>query len=243
VFYYRGKNPQYKYFGKIADYLERGSNMISGGQHISDVALLYDAEYKWVNKSYVPLEDIAKELYENQIDYDIIPADYLDKITVNEFNRLQSLLNSENQLSTEENKLAATREAKIAALSKVCRDKIIDGFSVILRDGNTYYFRLTTEDQLNLLSLENQLNTGADSFVYHSTGSACKVFMREDMKKIIKTYRKYVLYHTTYFNTAKQYINSLTDINKIEIFKYGTDITGFVKDINIRRILQGGPSV
>ena len=82
VFYYRGKNPQYKYFGKIADYLERGSNMISGGQHIADVALLYDAEYKWINKCHVPLEDIAKELYENQIDFDIVPADYLNKVSV-----------------------------------------------------------------------------------------------------------------------------------------------------------------
>ncbi len=82
VFYYRGKNPQYRYFKKIADYLERGSSILSGGRHIADVALLYDAEYKWINKSYVPLEDIAKELYTNQIDFDIIPADYLEKVKV-----------------------------------------------------------------------------------------------------------------------------------------------------------------
>lgn len=164
----------------------------------------------------------------------------VDKISLKEFNRLNSLLNSDRKASRAEKELIQAREAKIAILSEICRDKITHGFSIMLQDNNTYCFRLTTEDQLNLLNLENQLNTGADSFVYHSTDSACKVFIREDMKKIINTYRKHILYHTTYFNTAKQYINSLTDITKINAFSYGLDISSVPKDRTIQQILRNG---
>jgi predicted DNA-binding ArsR family transcriptional regulator len=60
------------------------------------------------------------------------------------------------------------------------------------------------------------------------------------MKKIIKSYRKHVLYHTTYFNVAKQYIKSLTELDKVSAFTYGSDITLFVKESAIRQILREG---
>lgn len=164
----------------------------------------------------------------------------IDKISLNEFNRLQSLLNSERKLSKTEKELISARQDKILELSDICKNKITNGFSVMLKDGNTYNFRLTAEDQINLLNLENQLNTGAESFIYHSTNSACRVFVREDIKKIIKTYRKHVLYHTTYFNTAKQYINSLTNVNKINDFSYGLEIFGAVQDKTVQQILHDG---
>ena len=43
-------------------------------------AILYDAETRWVNKAFLPLEKIAKKLYDNHFDYDIIPADYKAKL-------------------------------------------------------------------------------------------------------------------------------------------------------------------
>ena len=82
IFYYRGRNPQYKYIGKITKYLERGAAVISGGRHMADCAILYDAEIKWMNKETIALEDIAKELYTRQIDYDIVPSDYLSDAEV-----------------------------------------------------------------------------------------------------------------------------------------------------------------
>lgn len=78
-FYDNGGNPQYKYFKYIISYLNRCSHMLNGGKHIVHCAVLYDAEFRWVNKRYLPVEDIAKELYDNKIDYDIIPADIIDK--------------------------------------------------------------------------------------------------------------------------------------------------------------------
>lgn len=164
----------------------------------------------------------------------------IEKINLDEFNRLNSLLNSDRKAILTEQKLIKAKDAKIASLSEICRIKITDGFTITLKDNKKYNFKLTTEDQLNLLNLENQLNSGSETFIYHSTGLPCMIFMREDMKKIIKAYRAHVLYHTTYFNTAKQYLNKLTNIDDINNFCYGTDISIMAKDLVIRDILREG---
>jgi hypothetical protein len=164
------------------------------------------------------------------------------EISLEEFNRLQGLLNSEQEFVTDETALAKAREATIKNLASICKDKITSGFSIKLFDGKTYSFKLTAEDQINLLNLENQFNTGEKTFVYHATDLPCKVFTRNDMSKIIQAYRKHVLYHTTYFNTAKQYIKSLNSAERINAFTYGTNLVGMTKDPIIRQILRGGGS-
>ena len=164
----------------------------------------------------------------------------IESITKDEFNRLCSLLNSEHRISVGERALVDAKESVIESLSIICKEKITSGFSVKLLDGNTYNFRLTAEDQLNLLNLENQLNAGENAFIYHATDLPCKVFSRDDMLKIICAYRKHILYHTTYFNTSKQYVNSLTDLEAVKSFTYGTDIAGTVKDLVLRKILMDG---
>ena len=60
------------------------------------------------------------------------------------------------------------------------------------------------------------------------------------MLKIISYFKRYTLYHTTYFNIAKQYINSLEDIDKVTSFTYGEDISETVKDKTIKKILKTG---
>ena len=79
-FYDSGKNALYKYFRHIMDYMNRACYMLNDGIHVPAAAILYDAEGYWVNKRRVPLEDVAKELYDHLLDYDIIPADVLDQI-------------------------------------------------------------------------------------------------------------------------------------------------------------------
>ena len=164
----------------------------------------------------------------------------IEKVSLEEFNRLYNLLNSEQEIIANKALLTNAISEAINNLSEICKNKIVSGFSIILSDGQNYNFRLTAEDQLNLLSIESQFNAGEKTFIYHATDLPCKVFMREDMSKIIKTYRKHILYHTTYFNVAKQYVSSLTDIDKIRAFSYGIDITGSVKDPIIRQILING---
>lgn len=164
----------------------------------------------------------------------------IEKITENEFNRLKRLLNEGQSVCADESALAKAKRSTISRLSGICNNKITSGFSVKLSDGKEYKFNLTREDQLNLLGLENQLNSGVRSFLYHAAGQPCRFFSREDMSKIINTSRRYILYHTTYFNVAKQYINSLTDHEKVTMFTYGSDVSSVTDDIVIKQILKNG---
>ena len=162
----------------------------------------------------------------------------IENITADEFSRLQDLLNSEAEIIADRVSLTERRSVAIENLSKICQTEIVNGFKVVLSDGDLYHFKLTAEDQLNLLSIESQLKAGANSILYHATGMPCKLFYREDMFKVIAAFRKHVLYHTTYFNVAKQYINTLTDAKKIETFTYGTDVSFATDDSAIKRVLR-----
>ena len=164
----------------------------------------------------------------------------IEEISLEEFNRLSSLLNSNQEVCANQTELIKVREETINNLSNICKNEIISGFSVLLSDNKRYSFNLTTEDQINLLNLENQLNSGETLFVYHAAGQPCKVFSREDLKKILRSYRKHLRYHTTYFNVAKHYISTSTDVDKIKSFTYGTPVTGATKDPVLRQILSTG---
>ena len=158
-----------------------------------------------------------------------------------EFGRLTCLLNSGQVISADESALVKAKREKLEALSTTCKNKITAGFSVLLSDGEQN-FKLTTEDQLNLMQIENQLSYGESYFVYHATNQPCKLYTREDMTKVIRAFRKHVLYHTTYYNAVKQYINSLTDIEKVNMFSYGDDVSDYIEDVVLRQIVRNGGS-
>ncbi len=80
-FYNTGKNPQYKYFGLLMNYLNRMCSLIDGATHIPTCAVLYDAEASWATKDFTDNRDICKTLYDAQLDYDLIPFDILDDIS------------------------------------------------------------------------------------------------------------------------------------------------------------------
>lgn len=162
----------------------------------------------------------------------------IEMISKEEFSRLKNLLNSDTETIADETKLIEARQTAVKNLSGICQSKITAGFKVTLSDGKSYHFRLTAEDQLNLISIENQLNSGTRSVLYHATGLPCRLFSREDMFKVIAAFRKHVLYHTTYFNVAKQYISTLVDLEKIELFAYGDDVSFATDDFEVKRILR-----
>jgi hypothetical protein len=166
----------------------------------------------------------------------------IQEITLEEFNSLQGLLNSGEEPAANKTALMQIKQEAIECLSEQCKEAIISGFSIKLPDGENYKFSLTLEDQLNLMNLENQLNSGAKTFIYHATGMPCRVFTRNEIALILKAFRKHVTYHTTYFNAAKQYINSLVSIKKVKTFTYGTDITAYVDDPTLKQILKNGGS-
>lgn len=76
-FYARGKNPQFRYFWRLMDYMNRVSNLTSDGTHIATAAVLYHGEAAWCNPGTMPFERVAKVLNESQIDCDVVCADML----------------------------------------------------------------------------------------------------------------------------------------------------------------------
>lgn len=178
--------------------------------------------------------------------YSFVTNDRFQVVTVeeinstDEFNRLKSLLNSGQVVYANESALANARRKKIDTLSDTCKNRIVSGFTIRLSNDELYNFRLTTEDQLNLTQIESQIAAGESNFVYHATNQPCKIYGKEDMSKIVKAFRKHVLYHTTYFNVAKQHINALTDIEEINLFTYGKDVSESVRNPALKQILING---
>jgi hypothetical protein len=163
----------------------------------------------------------------------------INKIDEIELSRLSGLLSSGQTISADESALAKAKTEKLKLLSSCCKNKIVAGFTIQLSDCEQN-FKLTTEDQLNLMLIESQLASGETHFVYHATNQPCKIYSKEDMLKIIRAFRKHVLYNTTYYNAVKQYINSLTDIEKVNMFYYGQDISETVENPMLKQIIKNG---
>ncbi len=76
-FYGGGHNPEFRQFRRLMDYMNRVSDLLSGGRHIADAAILYHAEAEWAGGQFMRLQEPAKALTLANIDFDIVPADYL----------------------------------------------------------------------------------------------------------------------------------------------------------------------
>lgn len=79
-FYAAGKNPQYKDFRILMQYMNRLCHLLNGGIHVASALILYGAQADWTGRECMSMEKVAKALYDNQLDYDIVPEDYLKKI-------------------------------------------------------------------------------------------------------------------------------------------------------------------
>ena len=81
-FYNGGHNPEYFGFGTLMGYMERVAGILSDGRHHASAAILYHAQAEWSGKPYMKVDDPAKVLLDAQVDFDIIPEDYLNNCTV-----------------------------------------------------------------------------------------------------------------------------------------------------------------
>ena len=81
-FYNGGKNVQYPLFKNLMEYMGRTSHALSGGKHVCDVAVFYNAEGEWTGGKNQLFYDLCRNLTQNLIDFDIVPFDYLENATV-----------------------------------------------------------------------------------------------------------------------------------------------------------------
>lgn len=120
--------------------------------------------------------------------------------------------------------LEYVKEQKIATLNATCNQVITNGFDAILSDGQPYHFSLTTQDQLNLITLSSLVASGQTEIPYHADGELCRYYSVQDINTILDTATAFKTYHVTYFNSLKAYVGSLTTIEEVSAIEYGCTI-------------------
>lgn len=116
------------------------------------------------------------------------------------------------------------KSAKIAEMNATCNKVIENGIDVMLTDGQIYHFSLTTQDQLNLITLQSMIVAGETAIPYHADGELCRYYTVEDISIVMDSATAHKTFHVTYFNSLKVYINALDNITDISAVRYGMEI-------------------
>lgn len=189
-------------------------------------------EYETVSVIQIEKEeyDILKESIESGedivIEPDVIPGDD-DSVT---------------DIPTEIT-LEYVRASKLAEVSKQCNSIIENGFDIVLSDGASAHFSLTTHDQINLITLQTMIASGETMIPYHADGELCKYYSVADITAITSNATNHKTFHVTYHNSLKSYINALIDIDSISAVQYGMEIPAeYQSDIlkGLYQLMAGG---
>lgn len=132
--------------------------------------------------------------------------------------------NTEPDEPQEDTTLAEVKKRCLSKLSNDCQQTIYNGIDVELSDGMVRHFALEIEDQLNLLTLSTLIASGETMIPYHASNELCTYYSVEDILKIIDTATSFKTYHTTYYNSLKNWIMSMSSIAEVGAVKYGDPI-------------------
>lgn len=171
-----------------------------------------------------------RELLKNILskeDYDTVIDTWGDRLTIPDASQVSAevLLRRKNEV--------------IKDMSKQCNETITGGFDIVLSDNKSYHFSLTLDDQANLSTLAVDVLNGSTLLPYHSDGEQCQFYSVEDMTKIITTAKNFKTYHITYFNSLREYINSLEKIRDVNNIYYGTPIPDEYQSDVLKAIIEG----
>lgn len=119
--------------------------------------------------------------------------------------------------------LEETKLRKIKELRGLCNMAITNGFDTQLSDG-LHHFSFSTNDQLNILSMQNMIQSGETDIPYHADGELYIFYSVEDAQRIINAANAHKTYHLSYYNSLKNYVNTLETDKQIEDIYYGMEI-------------------
>ena len=130
-------------------------------------------------------------------------------------------------------------DMKVKEMRRECHNVITNGVDVQLSDGNTYHFSMAIEDQINLQNLVIRAQSNEnDSFPWHDDNGLCKFYSSADILLIYNEFEELKTYHTTYFNSLKHYILSLTDINDVKEIQYGITVPDEYQSEVLKHLLE-----
>lgn len=150
-----------------------------------------------------------------------LPIDTSDEIIQNIFSYkyVDGQLAKKDDADTE--KLNAIKQAKVSSMSAMCNQTIINGV-----DWNGEHYSLTLEDQNNINNLKDMVSI-SEYIPYHPDGNGgnCTFFTAEEFTQFYTYCFQFKLYHLTYYNQLKGYINSLTSVDAVLDVNYGMKLT------------------
>lgn len=124
---------------------------------------------------------------------------------------------------TEED-IADVKDAKISEMNLACNTTITNGFDIDLSDGNNYHFSLEITDQTMISKLNDKANAGETFLPWHWDNGSCKIFSAEDIKTINTAMENMITFQITYFNSLRDYINSMDKVEDVMAVVYGVEI-------------------
>lgn len=122
--------------------------------------------------------------------------------------------------------LEEVQEMKVAEMEAVKQQLICAGFEVVLVDGTTEHFTLTTEEQIELSALQQKVKDGVPQLPWHIEDESehCKFYDNADMALIVEAAFAHKSWHRTYFQDLRIYIRSLDSKEAVEAVTYGMEI-------------------
>lgn len=120
--------------------------------------------------------------------------------------------------------LEFVKEQKIAQMSKICHETIVNGVDVVLSDGESHHFSLEVEDQIKIQALALKAQSGEQTLFWHEDNKPCQFYSAQDILVIYGAMEQKQIFHTTYFNSLKMYIQSLNTIEEVGAITYNTVI-------------------
>ncbi|MBQ8552513.1 MAG: hypothetical protein IJ428_06845 [Clostridia bacterium] len=180
-FYNTGKNPQYKYFRLLMEYMNRACAVTDGATHIPTCAVIYDAEATWTGAEYTDNKDICKLLCDAQLDYDIIPWDRIDDIdadgNINGEHYPVILLPYSAYLSESNRKKSERLADRVVCIG----ERPIDGFTFVPMDELVSYMEKHRD-----ISLSDTARYVRYSH-YEKDGVQCYFLSNEDVNRTVTT--------------------------------------------------------
>jgi hypothetical protein len=124
--------------------------------------------------------------------------------------------------------LEEIQEMKVAEMNAIQQQTIAAGVDVVLSNGETHHFALTTNDQLSIMGSVASGEASIKGTPWHINDESvhCQYYSAEDMALISKAAYTYVLFHVTYFRDLRIYIRSLQTKEAVESVVYGMMIPG-----------------
>ena len=165
------------------------------------------------------------------------PVANIIHISESEYEELKYALSKYNNVVSDY-VLDKVRKEKVAELSTYCKEAIISGFTCMLSDKQEHHFKLTIEDQINLLDVQREFDSGAETIIFHATNELCQVYRRPDIEIILTAAAFHKKKQTTYFNVLKNCIYNIYDMDVIKAIKYGDSVTELPVKLNITQDIK-----